>query len=183
MEKQKMTVTVEDNEENEETKTIKTTNTPLSPPSTRLPFSSASNSHAYCFVCKRPGPKLVVVPTGERYNIFLQTEIIVPAGARCCPNHLMDGKLSQEAMHSVRTTRQDAFFNRSTLAELLRFLREAALKSQTSRIDFDNTDALADEEYKTLLGLDKEQFADILKYVQLKNTPSRTSRCTLAIFL
>ncbi|KAK3083840.1 hypothetical protein FSP39_003948 [Pinctada imbricata] len=102
MEKQKMTVTVEDNEENEETKTIKTTNTPLSPPSTRLPFSSASNSHAYCFVCKRPGPKLVEVPTGERYNIFLQTEIIVPAGARCCPNHLMDGKLSQEAMHSVR---------------------------------------------------------------------------------
>lgn len=39
--------------------------------------SSTSKSHAQCFLCKRPGPKLVVVPSNARFDVFMNCEIIV----------------------------------------------------------------------------------------------------------
>lgn len=60
---------------------------PFSPPSIPLPFPSTSRGHASCCMCKRQGPKLVVVPVGVRHHIFITKEVIIPAGARCCPNH------------------------------------------------------------------------------------------------
>lgn len=65
-----------------------------SPPSVSLPIHCTSKSHAYCFACKRPGPKLIVVPAQARFNVFIEKAIIVPAGSRCCPVHL-DGKSLQ----------------------------------------------------------------------------------------
>lgn len=62
--------------------------TPVSPPSVQLPFPSSARGHSSCCICKRPGPKLIVVPVDIRHQIFISKEIIIPAGARCCPNHL-----------------------------------------------------------------------------------------------
>lgn len=60
---------------------------PFSPPSIPLPFPCTSRGHASCCMCKRQGPKLVVVPVDVRHHIFITKEVIIPAGARCCPNH------------------------------------------------------------------------------------------------
>lgn len=46
--------------------------TQTSPPSIHLPISSTVKSHAYCFICKRPGPKLVVVPSDSRLSVFVE---------------------------------------------------------------------------------------------------------------
>ena len=39
-----------------------------SPPSISLPLPSSSKSHAYCFVCKKPGPKLLCVSNQARIH-------------------------------------------------------------------------------------------------------------------
>ena len=59
-----------------------------SPPSVSLALASTAKSHAYCCVCNKPGPKLVVVPTESRTNVFVDKNIPIPPGNRCCPVHL-----------------------------------------------------------------------------------------------
>lgn len=29
-----------------------------------------------------------IVPVGVRHHVFINKDVIIPAGARCCPNHL-----------------------------------------------------------------------------------------------
>lgn len=56
-----------------------------SPLSVCLKIRSASKSHAYCFICKKPGPKLVVVPVNVRTDVFLKHSILITAQSSCCP--------------------------------------------------------------------------------------------------
>jgi hypothetical protein len=51
-----------------------------SPPSVTLPLPCTVNSHAYCVICRRPGPKLVVIPAQTRFKCFLEQNILIPAG-------------------------------------------------------------------------------------------------------
>ena len=69
-----------------------------SPPSVALPIPSTSTSHAYCCICKRPGPKLVVVPPECKTRVFVHQNILIPAGSRCCPVHIKDHTLSEESI-------------------------------------------------------------------------------------
>lgn len=52
-----------------------------SPPSISLSIPSTPKGHARCFLCKRPGPKPVAVPAKARFNVFMNCEIILPAGS------------------------------------------------------------------------------------------------------
>ena len=45
--------------------------------SVTLAIPSTSNSHSYCFMCKKPGPKLIVAPTYARVRAYIQSEIFV----------------------------------------------------------------------------------------------------------
>lgn len=51
-----------------------------SPPSVTLPLQSTANTHAYCVLCRRPGPKLVVVPAQTRFTFFLEQNILISSG-------------------------------------------------------------------------------------------------------
>ncbi|CAC5417936.1 unnamed protein product [Mytilus coruscus] len=53
-----------------------TSQTLSSPPSVKLNIKSTSKSHAYCFLCKKPGPKLVVVPPSARCSVFKSNEVL-----------------------------------------------------------------------------------------------------------
>ena len=41
-----------------------------SPPSVTLAIPSTRNSHSYCFVCKKPEPKLIIAPTDARLRAY-----------------------------------------------------------------------------------------------------------------
>ena len=62
-------------------------NPAASQPSVKLSIPSTNRGHSYCFICKKPGPKLVVTPIKARFTAFLHNEVYVPAGSRCCPGH------------------------------------------------------------------------------------------------
>lgn len=43
-----------------------------SPPSVTLTAPSTTSSHSSCFICRKPGPKLVVVSSNERHSVYLR---------------------------------------------------------------------------------------------------------------
>lgn len=71
------------------------------------------------------------------------------------------------------------------LGKLLIALRDVASKKTSKKgIDFDNLDNQTDEEIKTMTGITKEQFNDLLTYVaDIRDTPTRSKSTALGIFL
>lgn len=123
---------------------------PFSPPSIPLPFPSTSRGHASCCMCKRQGPKLVVVPVGVRHHIFITKEVIIPAGARCCPNHL------QQNIDDLNPLSDSTLFNKTGITELVKFLRNVVLKKERTRLDFDSRGNLAQQITKVCLEFQKQ---------------------------
>ena len=87
-----------------------------SPPSISLPLQRTPSSHAYCFICKRPGPKLVVVSPNARFQAFLHKAVLVPPGSRCCPFHINGDNFATGALDNLQTF-QNSLVNRTTILE------------------------------------------------------------------
>ena len=116
-----------------------------SPPSVSLSIPSTSRSHSNCFLCKRPGSKLIVVPASARFQVFFKCEIIIPAGSRCCPNHVDDGYFKADVWSQIKTSK-NSLLNSSSILDLVQRLRAMALQN-SSRIDFESSTNLSDSDY------------------------------------
>ncbi|XP_062596793.1 uncharacterized protein LOC134258281 [Saccostrea cucullata] len=158
---------------------------PKSPPSITLPIPSVGGSHSQCAVCKRRGPKLVVVPKNARYNLFLETLIVLPIGARCCPGHLSENLFHAHAAEQISQSRTTSDFNRSDLMELITEIREIAVRGSEKRIDFDNVKSLSDSDVLTLTGITKKNFDELCSEVggSLRDSSTRSVRTCIGIFL
>lgn len=117
-----------------------------SPPSVTLSIPSTSTSHANCVICKKPGPKLVVVPENTRVNVFIQKETFVPPGSRCCPKHISDGDLNTEALHLLKQTSSVSNVNRTTIVGVLKQTRDVAIQNQNKRLNFDDPHGMQNED-------------------------------------
>ena len=53
------------------------------------------NSEITCILLpmQRPGPKLLSVSSDARIDFFVRENTLLPGGARCCPNHIKDGRI------------------------------------------------------------------------------------------
>ncbi|CAG2201288.1 unnamed protein product [Mytilus edulis] len=157
-----------------------------SPPSIALPIPSAGGGHSQCVVCKRRGPKLVVVPTNARFNIFLDKLIILTVGARCCPGHLCNDIFLPDALDRISHSQSSSIFNRTDLMDLITQIRDMALRGSKRRIDFDTENALTSSDILNLTGLSKENFNDLCSIVQkgnLRDSRTRSVRTCIGIFL
>lgn len=59
-----------------------------SPPRVSVSLKTISKSHSYCFICKKEGPKLIVVPSKLRTDTVVKYSVLITAESRCCPAHL-----------------------------------------------------------------------------------------------
>ena len=155
------------------------------PPSVSLPISYTSKSHSYCFICKTPGPKLVVVSPQARFSVFLQREVLIPAGCCCCPGHLNDNNFTQEAISNISCISDNILLSRTSIIDLWKTLRTVAMQNEHSKIDFDSDNALSSSNFANLTGVSNESFDELCSYIKeyVRNTPTRTSRTSLGIFL
>ncbi|XP_053393255.1 uncharacterized protein LOC123531130 [Mercenaria mercenaria] len=153
-----------------------------SPPSVKLNIPSTPKTHARCLACKKPGPKLIVISAPARFAAFLHHNVIIPAGARCCPSHIEEKTcmLRPECLRNIPVTEQ-SFMNRTTILNLLKQMREMCCKKQNI-LDFDN---IKDEEMRNLTGLSLEQFNDLFSHIKdkVKATPARTGRTSVGLLL
>lgn len=90
-----------------------------SPLSVSLPIQSTAKSHAYCVLCRKPGPRLIVVPTEARFKVYLCHNMFIPSGCRCCPSHFTTNFLDLTSLEMGMCTRDHSFINRATIIELL----------------------------------------------------------------
>ena len=152
-----------------------------SPPSVLLNIPSTSKSHARCFVCKRQGSKMFVLSQDARFKAFIDSNILIPAGARCCGSHLDSHRMLTSESFTNINTQANSSTNRTSIVKLLEHLRQTCLKSN-NRINFDNIDK---EDCINLTGLSQEQFDDLCSHIiiHVKNTPSRTPKTSIGIFL
>lgn len=153
-------------------------------PSVTLAIPSTSTSHSYCFVCRKPGPKLIVIPTYARFRVYIQSELFVQCGSRCCPSHIENGILSEDALKKVKASKSSCHLNRTSILELLQQAREEVLKKESTRLNFDDPTCLSDSDYLNLTGPTREQFDDVLTHLNnIRHTKTRSIRTCLAILL
>ena len=154
-----------------------------SPPSISLPLHRTPSSHAYCFICKRPGPKLVVVSPSARFQAFLHKAVLIPPGSRCCPSHINDETFITGALDNLQTF-QTSLVSRTTILDLIDKIRSYALQNSASRLSFEPFSML-DTDYQTLTGITKADFEDLHKHIaaEIRNTQNRGTRMSLGIFL
>lgn len=152
-----------------------------SPPSVSLKIHSTSKTHARCLVCKRPGPKLLVLSSNARYNAFIETGTLIPAGTRCCPVHLNeDGDITSGSLEGVALADKSTL-NRSTIVQLVNHMREVCRHSQ-DKIDFDR---INDPDCRNITGISREDFLNLFTHIsdKIKGTPSRSPKTSLGLFL
>ena len=132
-------------------------------------------------MCKKPGPKLLVISHDDRFQAFIDGNILIPAGTRGCPTHLLEnGHLKTECFIIVSTS-EKSFSNRTSIVNLLTHMREICINNQ-NKIDFDNID---NRDCKNLTGLLLDQFEDTCSFIliNIKSTPSRTPKTSVGLFL
>ncbi|CAC5394736.1 unnamed protein product [Mytilus coruscus] len=138
-----------------------------------LPISSTLKGHAQCCLCKQRGQKLMVVHQEARFNTFLEKNIIIPAGSRCCPRHLCTEGFTKEANEDITSVYTVTGFNHSGLLELIDTIREHALKNKNTRFDFDKS-SLNDTDFRNLTGLTITDFEDLCS--DIPNSAIRDTR-------
>lgn len=130
------------------------------PPSLSLPIQSTGKGHAYCVLCRKPGPRLIVVPTEARFNVYLCHNLFTPAGFRCCPSHFCWPHIFKDG----NVQKNHPFVNRATIIELLKLLRDEANIKRKTLLDFNDPESMTNDGYVTLTGLRKCDFDDILTW-------------------
>ena len=156
-----------------------------SPKSISLPLQAVRGpSHSSCCFCKKRGHKFVVVPSHIRNSIFMEKNIIIRAGSRCCPGHIVDDSLRDDTLTHLSDLKSECSFNRTDILNLLEQIREIALKSQNKRIDFDLDSFMSDADYRNLMGLSKLSFHDLCSHVsEIRNSKNRSLRTCIGIYL
>ncbi|XP_053405404.1 uncharacterized protein LOC128558951 [Mercenaria mercenaria] len=152
----------------------------LSPPSVSLKIPCTTKTHAKCFLCKRPGPKLIVVPSETRVTVFIKFNILIPSGSRCCPVHIYNEQISEESLINVLTT-DTVFMSRTNILELIGAIRKECIRTN-ERLNFDN---LREADYKELTGLKQTDFEDLFLSIEehIRSSPVRSPRTTVGLFL
>lgn len=146
-----------------------------------LKIPSTSRSHARCFICKRPGPKLVNVSSEGRLSAFINHNILLPTDARCCPVHITDGMLVSSAVETIQTRTDTSNLSRTAIQDLLQKLRNTCLQQKHCF----NFDQMNEQDYVSLTGLNNDQFHDFCAHItdKIKATPNRSPKTSVGLFL
>jgi len=115
----------------------------------------------------------------------LKKNIFIPEGARCCPFHIVDDKLTMEAIDRLAPSSIQYRKFSSTDLQLM-ISKWQILFEQQKHFNFDNSQSLSDDEYKIFTSLTKVQFDDLVWYISksnIRNSSNRSIRTALAIFL
>ena len=154
----------------------------------KLDIPAAQSSSVKCIVCQKSrrtnsSVKLTKLSPKQRVSIFIKTGIIVNEGTRVCGSHVNADALKDECYCKITPVSDSANVQSSEIAQLLRELREIANK-KANGLNFDNDDAMTDEDYTRLTGITKDQFNTVHESLSsLRSTSSRSTRTALAMLL
>lgn len=118
----------------------------------------------------------------ERTQLFKAS---IPTGARCCPQHTIDRRLTSDAIDRItRSAIHSKAFNSSDV-QLIISQWQLFFRRQR-RFDFDDERSLDEHEYRSLTSLSKNQFDDLIQQISsydIRNSSYRSIRTSIALLL
>jgi hypothetical protein len=132
------------------------------------------------------GGRSMTIAQEERYFFLFTRNIWIAEGARCCPEHLVDRRLTTEAANAIRPA--SIRFEQLSSSDLQLLLNQSQILHERSckRLDFDDPRGLSNDEYRVLTSLSREDFDDLIKKVShygIGNSSNRSIRTAVGIFL
>ncbi|CAF2102623.1 unnamed protein product, partial [Rotaria magnacalcarata] len=136
-----------------------------------------------CVVCGIEIISAKVLSSVQRTMIFLKRGVFVSPGSRCCSEHIVKKQLTVESFDKICISKTDCWtLDSFGLQVLLTDIRSMLL--QQNSFNFDDPTSLNEEAYKTIVGLTKDQFNDLIGTVSsMRNSHTRSIRTAVAIFL
>ncbi|CAF1027433.1 unnamed protein product [Didymodactylos carnosus] len=151
-----------------------------------IPVNCTISSHHMCCVCKiEVSGVLMTVSEEDRLYSFFTKNVFVPSGARCCPQHMINRRLTREAIDRLRPH----YIRRISLScgDILGlFAKVTIMMNNEKRFNFDDMVNLTNEDHYNLTGLSKEQLDHLmtmLSTLNLRNSPYRSRRTAVACLL
>ena len=141
-----------------------------------------------CVVCQKnrrtnSSAKLTKLSPKQRVSIFIKTGIIVNEGTRVCAFHINVDALKDDCNGKITSVSDSVNVESNEIGQLLNELREIANK-KSNGLNFDNDDAMTDEDYTRLTGITKDQFNIVHESLSsLRSTSSRSTRTALEMLL
>ncbi|CAF2042672.1 unnamed protein product [Rotaria magnacalcarata] len=118
-----------------------------------------------------------VISSEDRYLILLNKNVFVPEDARCCPYHMVNQRPTMAAMNSIAPSSIQYKKFSSNDIQLLISKWQTYFERQ-KRLDFDNSEALSNDEYQAFTSLSKDQFNDLASQIAGSNIRNSSNRLT-----
>lgn len=140
---------------------------------------SVGSSQQKCFICgSKTGRKRI--PGEALAHVWSELHIFVPKSNRCCSSHLTGNIFSNEALELIDASKEGIILNDEEITEWMKHIK---ISSNRKTFNFDD-DVIDDEDFIQLTGFSKEQFHNLLPFLnQINSTKFRSKKNALAIFL
>jgi hypothetical protein len=142
-------------------------------------------SHQWCIICKRSDKKLHRVSDEIITSVFIQKNILIPYGARCCAIHFDEFyNLKTNEIDKIETVQDNIKLHSEKIEKLLNSLKNVAQNSCLFEKFRDFGKLITDDICKETTGLYKFQFEELCFYLKsLKDSDLRTKEQCVAIYL
>ncbi|CAF1464569.1 unnamed protein product [Rotaria sordida] len=150
-----------------------------------LPLNISVSSHHRCVVCREDMNSTCTVPDEDRDLLFMQSNIFIPKGSRCCPDHVVDGRLINDDLNKIRPREimQISFSSTDILTWLDKFRDHY---NSIRYFDFDPPFSMSESDCYNLTGISKGNFEHLIKLLvdsNIKNSSNRSFRNAVGLFL
>lgn len=145
-----------------------------------LPYRRVVSTHNCCFMCRNKSG-FVVVPFEAREQAFVEKQIFIPEGNRCCKEHLINKKFYADELQNFRVVSHSSLITATDLTRLLKSLSITSDRELHHRIgDF----SISEERIRVLTGVNWEQLIELREMMtSLRNTDNRSATQALVVFL
>ena len=145
-----------------------------------LPIAITPKTEARCFICGENNRNRI--PKRAIDDVWHKKKIRIPYNNRCCSRHLINNLFTEEALEQIHAEHEQSY---ATPEEFAQWFKNLDLPQQPKfklKLQFSTLDP---EDYGLLTGFSKEQFDNILSFIEidLRNTDTRTIRDALGLFL
>jgi len=125
------------------------------------------------------------IPELDRDLIFIQSNIFVPVGSRCCEKHILDDRLKPDALNRIRP--YDIVKSRFSSTDILIYFDKFRNQLNSMRyFNFDRPFAMSDDDCYNLTGVTKSNFDHLMTVLansSIRNSCNRSIRNAVGLFL
>ena len=139
-----------------------------------------------CTVCRKfLKSSLRTICEEDQELLFIQSNIFVPEGSRCCEEHLRNERLSHDALNEIRPFKvTETMFSSSDVISWFSKFRNRY--NSIRYFDFDPSFRMSDFDCYNLTGISKlsfEQLINFFKDCKIKYSSNRSLRNAVGMFL